>query len=85
MRKHLTLMLGVLFLIGLLGIGCVPKVKKEHLDRLEKARLSAEASELELENMQAEQAEWEQKAADKERELAVKKAERDDIAQQLGK
>ena len=85
MRKHLTLMLGVLFLIGLLGIGCVPKVKKEHLDRLEKARLSVEASQLELENVRTERAEWERKIADKEQELSEKKAERDDIAKQLGK
>ena len=85
MRKHLTLLLGILFCLGLFSFGCVPKVKKEHLDRLAATEAQAKTSEALLGQVRAERIEWEGKLALKEKELETKKAERDDLAKQLGK
>ncbi len=85
MRRHLTLIFGVIFIIGLLSIGCTRYAKEEQLRQLDETKAAALAAEKQLEDKKAERSQWERKVAQKEKELEAKKAEKVEVEKNLGK
>ena len=85
MRRTLTLLVGILFIIGLLSMGCTRYAKEEQLKLLDDTEAAALAAEKTLQSKKGDKAGWEKKLAQKEKELNAKKAEKAEVEKNMGK
>ncbi|MBC8278793.1 MAG: hypothetical protein H8E46_11220 [FCB group bacterium] len=85
MRRTLTLLVGILFVIGLLNMGCTRYAKEEQLQQLDQTEAAALAAEKTLISKNAEKSGWEKKVNQKQKELDAKKAEKAEVEKNLGK
>lgn len=85
MRRTLTLLVGILFIVGLLSMGCTRYAKEDQLKLLDDTEAAALAAEKTLQDKKAEKSGWEQKVTQKQKELDAKKAEKAEVEKNLSK
>jgi len=85
MRRTLTLLVGILFIIGLLSMGCTRYAKEDQLNLLDDTEVAALAAEKTLQSKKGEKSGWEKKVNQKQKELDAKQAEKAEVEKNLGK